>query len=105
MKVKKVALALGAELHIQLGAPFRALSLSLSEDRTKAALEAVFEDNLFDPNASKVERTRKCLVGKVSLGDDIDTGPTIEVPTTDLVGELRKDCVERMVSVIRIDCH
>lgn len=104
VKVRVSALAVIAEMFKQLGPALKALVLSNNiSDSVKTQLESIFSTTSFDPKASSVPRSKRCVV-LASKGDDKDSkgGGTlgIEVPRTDLVAILSNDCISRLVSFL-----
>lgn len=104
-KVKKVAQSVAGELHVQLGPASRALILSSCSDTSsvKTQLERVFDENPFDPTASKMERERTCVVLRSSntagpTGDATASSVLLDLPKMDLPASLPPDCIENMVS-------
>lgn len=104
LKVRKTALAVAGELHLQLGPAFRALILSSCADSSsaKSQLENVFDENPFDPAASTLERARECVVLQAnnvvgSNGEATTASVLLDLPKMDLPAALPIDCIENMV--------
>ena len=102
-----MAITVAGELHIQLGPAFRALILSSCADTssTKCQLERAFDENPFDPAASKMERPRECVVLQSSHaegknGEAAVTSVLLDLPKTDLPAALPSDCIEKMVRLV-----
>ena len=103
-KVRRIAMSVAGELHVQLGPIFRAVILSSCGDAAsvKSQLERAFDENPFDPDASKMERSRECVVlqSNVSAGSGGQTTAStvlLDLPKMDLPASLPSDCIEKMV--------
>ena len=103
--MRSASSAVFGELHRQLGPTFRAVSLSMCGDKERSLVESAFERNSFDPLACKEERTRRCVILNIGVGSsgqsssDQGLGVDIEIPRTDLVEQIGKDCVAKLVSI------
>jgi hypothetical protein len=102
--VRKLATSVAGELHLQLGPAFRALILSSCADvsSTTSLLERAFDENPFDPAASKMERPRECVVlqsshATGSNGEATAASVLLDLPKMDLPAALSSDCIEKMV--------
>lgn len=100
-----MALAVAGELHVQLGPVSRALILSSCGDTSsiKSQLERTFDENPFDPDASKMGRSRECVVLQSNVaaglkGEATASSILLDLPKIDLVASLPSDCIEKMVS-------
>ena len=91
------------ELHVQLGPIFRAVILSSCADAAsiKSQLERTFDENPYDPDASKMERSRECVVlrSNESAGSEGVTSASVllDLPKMDLPASLPSDCIDKMV--------
>jgi len=104
--VRKMAMSVAGELHVQLGPAFRALILSSCGDTgsAKSQLESAFDENPFDPAASKLARSRECVVLQSTTGADSNaataTSVLLDLPKIDLPASLPSDCIEKMASLL-----
>lgn len=103
-KVRRAALSVIGELHIQLGPSFKALILSSCKDTsTTEHVETALDQNPFDKTEADKERAKQCVVsstgGSAESGDAENQVSILEAPKLDLVGALPDDCIDRMVRI------
>lgn len=111
-KVRKMALSVAGELHLQLGPVARALILSSCDDAgsVKSQLERAFDENPFDAAAAKMERSRACVVlqsNNASGSNDAGAASStvlLDIPKLDLQASLSSDCIKKMVSCMLLPC-
>lgn len=101
-KVRRMALSVVGDLHVQMGPAFRALLLSscLESSSMRSQLERTLDENAFDPAAANVQRPRCCTVMQSSTGGAAASSAFLVLPKMDLAAALSSDCIRKMVRVI-----
>lgn len=101
MKVKNAARDVMGELYTQLGPLLESFVKSRNINSSVSSLMGkVFKDNVYDPNASHVERKLKCITmsssGDPKGGKGGNSSSMMSLPTTDLMTLLKNDFLDRM---------
>jgi hypothetical protein len=104
VKVKKAALSVMGELHIQLGPALEAFVKSKAPaSGTLSSIEKVFADSKYDPVTNTIERKLRCITVSAS-GATSPSGSSqrqkflLSVPALDLVASLKNDCLARITN-------
>jgi len=100
VKVKRAALLAFGTLHCQLGAPFKALALSLAKPNHKSELEACFNDHPYNEALQSADWPMQSLAITSSSGNGVSSsaGMPFAVPKSDLFSKLDDDCIANLVS-------
>jgi hypothetical protein len=103
IKVKNAACDVVGEMYTQLGPMLESFVKSSDISSTVSSLmDKVFNDNAHDPNANQVERKMKCITMSSSSGPKGGSGrggdasSVLSLPTTDIMADLKNDCLDRM---------
>ncbi len=105
VKVKKAAMTLIGDMHSQLGPTMKALVVANSriEQSVKDQVEKKMDASPFKQDASSSTRQKVCLITSIGTSEsESEGGPGFEIPKTDIVAALPSDCINRMVSCIKI---
>ena len=105
--MKKESLAALGLLHSHIGPIVQpaAYTVAGKDDSLRSLLEKTFEQSPHDPSYSTTQWS-KCSIcvgldGEGS-GSSGDAGFGLDVPKLNLFAELPNDCVEKMVSIVRV---
>jgi hypothetical protein len=102
VKVRTAALGIIGELHKQLGPVFKALVLSdKASGPVKPQIESTIDANPFDPSEKSMPRNKSCIASGSSVPGSSTSGSSeglgMEIPKTDLVASLPRDCLTNLV--------
>ena len=93
---------MASELHIQLGAAFKAIVFASCQETVSSSFKVQVEDCLdrspFDPNASSRIRPKNCVtLNSTTNFQEIQGSACLDISKVDLMSSLPVDILSRMV--------